>query len=450
MVFLIIASFSVYAETDTLIEEWIVEFDVDHDNSRDMKIGPEGNIYVLGETGTTIGWVPNDIYLIKYDSLGGLVWQQNIPNSNYARAITLDSTGNVYVLGNNADPYFAIIAKYDSEGNQQWVTQYNSPYPVEHVKRIVFDSENNIFISLQSNPNYLGGDQHIILVKFDNQGNELWSRDINTRYYGFPDRTFYEDVPISIDSEDNLVLGKYKELGFGTNDLEMFLIKYSPGGTTLWDYTNGILDNEDIITDIVIDSLDNIYITGFSSSFSFVQPKFVFTSKFDSEGNLQWTKKFNIDLRTQEYAESIDLDPNENIVVSGRYDGENGIDTFLVKYDPDGNLIWTNTYEGLYGNDWPTEMEFDNESIYLTGSTEGSDGYYDRFILKYNNQQGSLEEEVIYDSNVIGVGVPFMFANRHTFLEIDSSEDCIYSTGNYYDLTLPMKEDIHTIKYCQE
>lgn len=96
--------------------------------------------------------------------------------------------------------------------------------------------------------------------------------------------------------------------------------------------------------DVVIDSLDNIYVTGYFRG----QTKFgdkilncvsgadIFISKLDKSGKLCWIKQFGTS--GDNYGNSITLDNNLNVYVTGNYKSSDK--TIVLKLDNSGNIKW--------------------------------------------------------------------------------------------------------------
>ncbi|MGC9111184.1 MAG: SBBP repeat-containing protein [candidate division WOR-3 bacterium] len=114
-----------------------------------------GNVYV---TGWSIGsGTDYDYATIKYNSAGDTVWvrRYNGPgNYNYddwAYAIAVDGTGNVYVTGTSwgSGTYrdYATI-KYNSAGEPVWVRRYNGPgYQSDGASAIAVDGTGNVYVT---------------------------------------------------------------------------------------------------------------------------------------------------------------------------------------------------------------------------------------------------------------------------------------------------------------
>ena len=100
------------------------------DYSKDIALDPSGNIYVTGQSGPD-GF---EVSTVKYNPAGVQQWVRSYnynPGSNYpdwANAIAVDSSGNVYVTGatdnslNNED---VLTIKYSTTGVFQWAAVYN-------------------------------------------------------------------------------------------------------------------------------------------------------------------------------------------------------------------------------------------------------------------------------------------------------------------------------------
>jgi hypothetical protein len=111
-----------------------------------------------------------DYATIKYDSAGQQQWVSRYDGpanaADFARAIALDNSSNVYVTGESAGQGtrndFATV-KYNSIGQEQWVVRYNGPANRDdQANAIAVDASGNVYVTGQSfDPN--NGDDYVTI-----------------------------------------------------------------------------------------------------------------------------------------------------------------------------------------------------------------------------------------------------------------------------------------------
>lgn len=98
-----------------------------------------GNVYVVGDTtGVLPGQTASgsgDIFLIKYNPAGSVVWTRQFGSSgaDSGKAVAVDISDNVYVAGTLgivlSNYYEAFVRKYSSAGGEMWTTEFGSTAP---------------------------------------------------------------------------------------------------------------------------------------------------------------------------------------------------------------------------------------------------------------------------------------------------------------------------------
>jgi hypothetical protein len=136
------------------------------EGGKGIKVDVNGNVFVAGFFGATADFssstsltAPNgffDMFLAKYDSNGNLQWVNNAGDDwdDVAWAIALDNSGNAYVTGEfNAAPMFGsqqlitngmadvFIAKYNSSGAIQWAQRFGGDL-IDRARGIATDGTN--------------------------------------------------------------------------------------------------------------------------------------------------------------------------------------------------------------------------------------------------------------------------------------------------------------------
>jgi hypothetical protein len=181
------------------------------------------------------------------------------------------------------------------------------------------------------------------------------------------------------------------------------------------------------------DSLGNAYVNGYTTG-SLGGPNSgandAYLTKFNSSGVLQWTKQFGTS--EEDYTQGVTVDGSGNIVLAGftfgDLDGTNagGYDAIAAKFDSAGNLQWTRQL-GSVNDDFASGAAADSlGNVYLSGSTDGNlggpnSGSSDSFVAKYSpagnllwiKQQGSSADEAATNLTVDSGGN--IFAAGNTF-----------------------------------
>jgi hypothetical protein len=129
------------------------------DSASAIAVDGHGNVFVTGQSCAPVGGGWPDYVTIKYSNVGVPLWTNRYDGlgqySDYPSAIALDSSGNVFVTGISmydlpgsprpAD--YATIA-YSNQGTPLWVNAYGAPDPINNwAKAIAVDSLGNVFVT---------------------------------------------------------------------------------------------------------------------------------------------------------------------------------------------------------------------------------------------------------------------------------------------------------------
>ena len=357
---------------------------------------PSGNIYVGGTTqgdldgNTNAGSWSQDIYLLKYNSSGTKQWtiQLGTSSAEGVAGIVTDSSGNIYVAGStqgalggnsNAGDWDIYLIKYNSSGTSQWINQFGSSARDQPWNGIAIDSSNNIYVTgytaggLDSNTSSGGNDA--FLVKFDSLGTKQWTSQWGTSSND-------NGLVVAVDSSGNIyvsgeTLGALEGSNQGSTDV--FLSKFNTSGNLQWTRQLGS-DQADYSKSIAVDSSDNIYITGYTAgdfdgnTFVVGGPYDYFLVKYNTSGAKQWSKLFGDN--SKDIANGITTDSSGNIYITGNTSGSLGgfsnqgqEDYFLQKLDSSGNELWYKQ-SGFSKNDYGMSVEIDSSgNIFVAGQT---------------------------------------------------------------------------------
>jgi hypothetical protein len=373
--------------------------------SKDIDIDNQGNIISAGYFFNTVDFDPSvgtnnrtsvgfaDNYIAKYTSTGTLIWATSFGSTgiDIPHSVVTDNNNNIILTGYfsntcDFDPSASVavrtsnggrdayIAKYDANGNFQWVVTYGA------------DSLDDAFN-----------------LDVDTNGNVYWT--------GVIEGTVIVGTTTFTTQVEDVVFGKISSAG------QILWVK-QVGGSGIDEGSGIIVDNNgDIIhTGYFQNTVDfdpNAGVSNLTSSGSFD----TYFGKYDTSGNLIWMKKIGgpgVDIGAPG---GITIDNLNNIYIAGNagvncdYDPNVGTvthmmngttDWFVTKYDNNGNHILSFTVGGT-GQDQAHRLTTDKQQNFyvtgwfrtsanfnpngttmtLTGNCTG--GGHDGYIAKYNS-----------------------------------------------------------------
>jgi len=283
-----------------------------------------GNIYVAGTTLAS----SSDIVTLKYSPEGQQQWTSTFAGlsggADDVAAIQVDAVGNVYLtgrsrMGGDLDLY---TLKYDTDGNELWVKGYGGPLrQQENAGALVLDASGNVYVSGASMGQTGSGFNRfeLAVIKYDPVGNELW-----TVRYGLPGDINEVRRGMAIDAEENLLILANIQNG---GDNAWLLLKFDRDGNRLWTARyNGVEDGYDNSYALAVDGAGDAYVVAASddpSAWQFV------TAKYDRFGNRRWLAKFDAD-GIFDFPVGVAVDPGGGVYVAGQSREFTGPSGFLT------------------------------------------------------------------------------------------------------------------------
>lgn len=371
-----------------------------------------GNAYIVGYfQGATISFgsvvLTNssnmDMFVVKYDPNGNVLWAKNTVGYAEASAVVVDQLGYIYIAGN----FFGQTATFGS-------TTLNNP----------------------------GGNPQVFIAKYDQSGNPIWAKGGGGIMMDYA-------KSLALDALGHFyIVGSFcsSTATFGSftvsnsswySSHEIFIAKYDTAGNALWAKSAGG-EYEDEALSVAVDQAGDAYVTGYcwSSSFTFgsgiiTQPG-TYVAKYDVSGNLVWLHNIGgtyrssvaVDQGGYIYAagdfQSASINVGSTTLVNNSYSGYP--DSYLVKYDALGNIIWARSFGGLTNDvarSVTTDLSgnvyiggyFDSQSFAFGSSTFSGNGYEAVFVVKFdaNGNEiwgiqggGSVDEILCMSISVLG------------------------------------------------
>ncbi len=405
-----------------------------------------GNVYTTGyfEGTMTFGgqtFVSNggrDMYIAKHNSSGGLEWFQILGEDAYDNGLSIACSGNdVYVLG--YVNYQLYLMKYNSAGVVLWSRSVdNGTINIFDFHEIETDASGNCYIAgsfegyatIDNTTLVSYGGTDVFTAKYNSSGVFQWVKSGG----GISSD---EANGIGIDGNGDIyVTGNFREsVSFGSINLSTpantgasFIIKYDQDGNEIRGTSFGGATYFDT-RGIGVDAAGNSYITGgFKGTAAFGNINLansgdmeIFIAKYDNSGTISWAKKegkYNNAL----YGNAIKTGLNGDCLIYGNYSGIasfgdftlTGVGSYIVKYDNTGRILWaTNVNSLIYGHNRIFGISSDaSGNVYITGEFYHNSAFgnivltctwQNIFVSKLNNQTNLISGNVFIDYDNDGI-----------------------------------------------
>jgi uncharacterized delta-60 repeat protein len=357
-----------------------------------LTVTNSGEVIVVGSTDAATGaTIDLDYITIKYDAAGNVVYTKTAPtvgNDDEATCVVHNGNGVVTISGGLSSILLnknAVTIQYDSLGNQLFSKSFDGFGDNRDAgNKLWADGLGHVYVVGYSTE--LNEDRNILLLKIDATGNTVWNKKIT----GTSGVNTDEGLAIAGDGNGNVVIGgTIKESGFSNN---YFIAKLNTAGDTLWtqqyDYNSG----SDRLVDLAVDNSGNIIATGRSDQDANAQTTNfdVVTLKYNSNGDLQNTMIYNSAVADTDEPYDLVVSTAGNVYVAARVTTGTNDDMLLLKYNTSGIQQWAKRYDK--GKDDRNEaLIIDaSENIYVCGRTELNNNTFDAILLKYNSNGDTL------------------------------------------------------------
>jgi hypothetical protein len=327
-----------------------------------MTLDSAGNIYVLGvsaNSNTNLGYVT-----IKYAPSGKPFWSARFDATDFPGAtptgFALDSSNNVIVTGN------AVTLKYDGNGNLLWSAPYNAT-------AISVDSGESIYIT--------GVSGNFTTIRLNPDGSNLWTR--TWTYQGLANMS----QVIAVDSSSNVYVGGPETASVPPeNQVNIAMLKYDPNGNQIWedDLSPGGANGGARVVGLLLDTCDNIY---FEANYLGPAVEPYSTYRYNSNG-IGSAIAGNPTGNLGSIANGLALDTLSNMLVTGMCGTGRVTSSYgTYKIGTNGSYIWTNLYPAnSSGASAATALAVDlANSVYVTGDSTNATSGSDIVTIKYDS-----------------------------------------------------------------
>ncbi len=361
----------------------------DYDYAYGVAVDGSGNVYVAGFTRSTLPGSTSagsdDAFVRKYAPDGILLWTRQFGTSrpDYARAVAVDGSGNVYVAGytggtlpgsTSAGSDDAFVRKYAADGTALWTRQFGiSGY--DHAQAVAVDGSGNAYVAGFTND--VGSTStwwnDAFVHKLDPDGNSLW-----THQFGAVAEAFSVAVNASGDA---YVAGYTRGALTGSPSAggqDAFVRKLDADGNALWTRQFGT-SSSDIARGVAVDASGNVYVAG--ETFGALEgsnagSNDTFVRKLSTTGTALWTRQFGTS--GSEFANAVAVDASGNVFIAGQTSFTLGgmslttYEVFVRILDGTGVTVWTDQ-RGTTDTDYALSVAPDGSGgAFVAGYTDGT------------------------------------------------------------------------------
>lgn len=258
-----------------------------------------------------------------------------------------DAAGNCYLAGysyGDTSDYDFCVVKVDSSGDTLWTRRYGSPLACEdRIWCSAFDNAGDIVVCGGSIVDFAQG-WDFLVATYRPDGTLSWLKRLDFPGHG-------DDKPVGLAiAPDNAVIitGSVKHGPDSTGrrqDWDIATVRLSPGGDTIWTRRfGGRAGLDDLAVGLACDSSGNCYVVG--KTVNTAPATDIVLLKYSPDGRLLWERSIDGPAGGSDFPTGILLDRRQRPLVYGTVTGKGtGFDYLLARYSPAGELLWQRTYD---------------------------------------------------------------------------------------------------------
>ncbi|HQQ93619.1 MAG TPA: T9SS type A sorting domain-containing protein [Bacteroidia bacterium] len=249
--------------------------------------------YIIAGSSTSTGFGQNDLYLIKMDSLGQMSWEKFIGGFGIEvghSVLQLPDSGYVccgYTNSFGFGGYDLYLVRTDKTGALLWQKTFGGT-DWDFGNDVLLTADGNLLCVGYSYSNGLGK-KDAYAVKCDLQGNLVWQK----HYGGTED----EELRRVFTKDGNIFYTCGYTCSFGELNGDMYALKLNSSGDTLFTIRYGQQDR-DVANSIIVDANDSIFLAG-GLTYTNMGSQAAY-AKFNQTPSHLWTRHYGMNNEDEE------------------------------------------------------------------------------------------------------------------------------------------------------
>jgi len=344
--------------------------------------------YIVAGFTSSLGAGFSDAYVLKIDSNGKSEWQQTFGGNYYDYASSIhQTTDDGYIVAGytwsfGAGGYDVYILKLNSNGALIWQKTFGGGLD-DKAYSIQQTTDGGYIVAGETYSSGAGGCD-IYVLKLNSNGTLIWQK------------TFGENGDDRAYSIQQTTDGGYIVAGetysSGADGCDIYVLKLNPDGEMVWQQTFGG-NGDDAALSIQQTADDGYIVAGYTSVLlaDGFDVSNAYILKLGSSGNPAWQKVLGGEYSS--YAYSAQQTTDGGYIVGGATTSFAGDgDVYVLKLNSDGEMVWQKTF-GESGDDAAYSIQQTTDSGYIVAGHTNSfgAGSYDVYILKLNSS-GELQQ----------------------------------------------------------
>ncbi len=313
-------------------EEWAVVYDSTGGPDRAVALVADqaGGVYV---TGYSFNGTNRDYLTVHYLADGTVDWRRRyngVANgTDIATALVRDGNGNLYVTGyswaGSGARFNYLTVKYSAAGETLWTRSYDgtatdSAIKSDYAQALAVDDSGNVYVTGRAGES--GTWYDATTIKYSPSGVVVWVNRFDWGENGLDGAG-----EIQIGPDYGVYCAGYTETNIGYFD--MLIFRLTADGENEWQRIYNYVSDDDSVTAMAVDRFGNAYITGYSYT---VEGDIDWvTLKYNANGGQVWMARHaTFDEDDQPYA--VVVNQQGDVFVAGFDYLEGSEDYALVKY----------------------------------------------------------------------------------------------------------------------
>lgn len=353
--------------------------------------------YIVAGYSYTFGLGNYDVWLLKTEADGDTAWSRTYGDTrgDYGYSVRQTTDGGYIIAGwtettgNGNDVY---LLKTDGDGNLIWTRTYGGSSH-EDARSLDLTADGGYIVAGRTS-SFGAGNNDFYLIKTDAGGNTIW-----TRTYGGGQDDYCWSVQQTTDG--GYILAGYSE-SFGEGNGVAWLIKTDANGDTLW--TRIFEGERGAEARSVQQTTDGGYIVaGHTDPWGGTAD--IYLIKIDPNGQTEWIRTHGGS--NDDYGHCVQETADGGYIATG-YTwsfGAGWYDMCLLRTDAKGKLMWWRTYGGEVDDHGQFVCETSDGNFILAGSTRSfGAGAGDVYLLKVaGEERAGLSVEIVPDDPPVTV-----------------------------------------------